>query len=71
MNNNNFISINGNIYNAAYITTIRKISDDNEQEYIIRVDYVNKTYDDVFYDSAFKRDEDFNRVWNNLSVDIH
>ena len=31
MNNNNFISINGNIYNAAYITTIRKISDDNER----------------------------------------
>lgn len=67
MLNGKFISINGNICNAAYITTIRKISDDITQSYGIKVIYINRDYDRVYYDSAFKRDEDYNRILQELT----
>lgn len=62
-----FININGNICNAAYITTIRKISDDISQSYGIKVIYINREYDRIYYDSAFKRDEEFNRILQELT----
>jgi hypothetical protein len=68
MINSKFIIINGKLFNATYISSIRKISDDINQEYIIRVEYViNNSYDDVYYDSAYKRDNDYNRILVELT----
>lgn len=68
MINCKFIVINGKLFNAAYISSIKKISDDIEQEYFIRVEYaINNSYDDVYYNAAFKRDDDYNRILQELT----
>ena len=67
MINCKFINLNGKLFNAMYIINTGTISDDIKKEYIIRVNYINGGYMDVYYDSEFKRDEEYNRIMCELT----
>ena len=67
MINNKFINLNGKLFNAMYIISTGTISNDIRKEYIIRVNYINGGYMDVYYDSEFKRDAEYNRIMHELT----
>ena len=52
MINCKFINLNGKLFNAMYIISTGTISNDIKKEYIIRVNYINGGYMDV-YDKKF------------------
>lgn len=67
MINCKFINLNGKLFNAMYIISTSTISNDIEKEYIIRVNYISKGYMDVYYDSEFKRNDEYNRIMRELT----
>ena len=67
MINCKFINLNGKLFNAMYIISTGTISNDIEKEYIIRVNFINGGYMDVYYDSEFKRDDEYNRIMHELT----
>ena len=67
MINCKFINLNGKLFNAMYIISTGTISNDIEKKYIIRVNYINGGYMDVYYDSELKRDGEYNRIMHELT----
>lgn len=67
MINCKFINLNGKLFNAMYIISTGTISNDIKKEYIIRVNYINEGYMDVYYDSELKRDGEYNRIMHELT----